>query len=355
MKYLSLFSGIGGFEVAIHRIFPNATCIGYSEIKPHAIKVYKHHFPKHKNLGDITKITEEQLMNIECDLLVAGFPCTNLSSMASIQGDNSGLNGKQSGLFYDMIRIIKIVRPTYIIIENNYSMNKSNRCVITETLQKLFDTKINLDIFNSADFGLQSRKRLFWTNFDIQNLDRICTQTWDNVLEPIEKVQDYFITHKMVHCLNHLVKYNKKFNTRIAYKFNNENAYKFKYIDTLNEVSRWQLTPKSDTAKDKAQTFLGSGGGSNNILIDRRHYMDDVFYARRFVPVEVERLFHYEEGYTDIKLSKTSRYNLLGNSVVIRVVEYILKSLKEHKKTLTKSVPKNGTKPDTNYKIQNLI
>jgi site-specific DNA-cytosine methylase len=47
MKYLSLFTGIGGFEVALHRVFPNAECIGYSEVKPHAIKVYEHHFPGH--------------------------------------------------------------------------------------------------------------------------------------------------------------------------------------------------------------------------------------------------------------------------------------------------------------------
>ena len=89
MKYLSLFSGIGGFEVAIHRIFPNAQCIGYSEVKPHAIDIYEHHFPDHKNLGDITKISNSTIKQVTkngCDLVVAGFPCTNLSSMANIRG-----------------------------------------------------------------------------------------------------------------------------------------------------------------------------------------------------------------------------------------------------------------------------
>lgn len=76
LKYLSLFSGIGGFEVAIHKVFPNAECIGYSEIKQNAIKVYEHHFPTHHNLGDIMDISEDKIGEIiqnGCDLIVGGF------------------------------------------------------------------------------------------------------------------------------------------------------------------------------------------------------------------------------------------------------------------------------------------
>ena len=56
VKYLSLFSGVGGFELAIHSVFPDAVCIGYSEVDSNAIKTYQKHFPEHVNLGDITKI-----------------------------------------------------------------------------------------------------------------------------------------------------------------------------------------------------------------------------------------------------------------------------------------------------------
>ena len=110
MKYISLFSGIGGFEQGIHKIYPNAECIAYSEIDKYAIQIYKTHFPEHVNLGDITKITNSKIKGLVkkygCDLVVSGFPCTNLSSMANIKGDNSGLKGPKSGLFYDMIRRI---------------------------------------------------------------------------------------------------------------------------------------------------------------------------------------------------------------------------------------------------------
>ena len=52
LRYMSLFTGIGGFEQAIHRVYPSAECVGFSEIKPAAIRVYSHHFPDHPNLGD---------------------------------------------------------------------------------------------------------------------------------------------------------------------------------------------------------------------------------------------------------------------------------------------------------------
>lgn len=336
MKYLSLFSGIGGFEVAIHKVFPDAECIGYSEVKPNAIKVYQSHFPDHKNLGDITEITEEiteeitSLAGKECDLLVAGFPCTNLSSMARFQGDSRGLKGNKSKLFYDMLRIIQFVNPKYIIIENNYSMSKSNRNKITKEIQNLFDTKIYTTMIDGKEVGIQSRKRVYWTNFHV-NIDNItCEQNWDDVLENIEDVEQYFLSDKMILCLNRMVNCKGKakagcMSSRIAIQIDDE-AYEFKEIATENAKTRWDITPKSDTNKNKSQTFVGSGGGGNNILIDRRY--PDGFFVRRFSPTEVERLFFYQDGYTDLGISKTSRYNLLGNSVITKVIEYICISLK---------------------------
>ena len=59
MKYLSLFSGIGGFECAIDQVFVKAKCLGFSEIDKMATKVYLTHFPDHPPLspdGDICKV-----------------------------------------------------------------------------------------------------------------------------------------------------------------------------------------------------------------------------------------------------------------------------------------------------------
>jgi len=68
MKYLSLFSGVGGFELGVG---DQHECIGFSEIDKYATQVYKKHF-NHKEYGDITKINAKELPDF--DLLVGGFP-----------------------------------------------------------------------------------------------------------------------------------------------------------------------------------------------------------------------------------------------------------------------------------------
>ena len=52
MKYLSLFTGIGGFELGIG---PAHECVGYSEIDKYAVQIYQKHF-NHKNLGNAVTV-----------------------------------------------------------------------------------------------------------------------------------------------------------------------------------------------------------------------------------------------------------------------------------------------------------
>lgn len=71
MTYFSAFSGAGGFEIALQSL--GHTCVGYSEIDPHALAIYRYHFPDHAPYGDITNIDAGTLPDF--DLLVGGFPC----------------------------------------------------------------------------------------------------------------------------------------------------------------------------------------------------------------------------------------------------------------------------------------
>src|SRR5271170_7620337 len=92
LRYISLFSGIGGFEIGIHKMFPKAVCLGYSEIDPHALAVYQEHYPDHPSLGNVRKIDGKSFRG-KVDLLVGGSPCQSLSTAGKLQG----LRGK-SGL-----------------------------------------------------------------------------------------------------------------------------------------------------------------------------------------------------------------------------------------------------------------
>lgn len=104
MKFLSLFSGIEACSVAWQQL--GWQCVGFSEIEPFPCALLDYHYPDIPNLGDVTKITEEQIKALgQIDLVVFGSPCTDLS----VAGKRQGLKGQASGLFYDAIRVFTII------------------------------------------------------------------------------------------------------------------------------------------------------------------------------------------------------------------------------------------------------
>ena len=184
MKYLSLFSGIGGFELGIHQAYESynksknerlqtkgnstsidsqyvqraASCIGYSEIDKYAIQIYNKHF-NHKNYGDITQLPWEELSNF--DLLVGGFPCPSFS----IAGKRKGLQDKRGELIFDIIKGLKIKQPKMFLLENVkglLSHDKGNTMeIICEALCEV-GYVIDFEVLNSKNFGVaQNRERVF--------------------------------------------------------------------------------------------------------------------------------------------------------------------------------------------------
>lgn len=105
MRYLSLFSGIEACTVAWKPL--GWECVAVAEIEPFPCAVLAHHYPNVPNLGDVTKITEQQIKELgQIDLVVFGSPCQNLS----VAGNRKGLQGESSGLFYEAIRLIQYAR-----------------------------------------------------------------------------------------------------------------------------------------------------------------------------------------------------------------------------------------------------
>lgn len=122
----SLFDGSGGFPLGA--ILNGITPIWSSEIEPFPIRVTTKRLPEVKHLGDISAINGADIEPV--DIITFGSPCTNLS----VAGKREGLEGEQSSLFFEAIRIIKEMRcatngcyPRWICWENvpgAYSSNK---------------------------------------------------------------------------------------------------------------------------------------------------------------------------------------------------------------------------------------
>lgn len=159
MKYLSLFSGIGGFELGIQNSNIEMECIGFSEIDKYAKSVYIRHFPQHKDLGDAREIRTEDLPDF--DLLVGGFPCQAFS----VAGKRRGFDDTRGTLFFEIARILKDKRPRYFLLENVRGLLSHNK---GETFQTILEVLSDLGyvvqwtLLNSADFQVpQRRERVF--------------------------------------------------------------------------------------------------------------------------------------------------------------------------------------------------
>lgn len=115
MKFLSLFDGCHMFGHAFRNV--GADCVGTSEIDKHAAAVTSYHYPQTPALGDVQNVE-----STNADLIVAGFPCQDLS----VAGDRRGLAGERSGLFWQIVRIARDNATPWLLLENVPGLLSSN-------------------------------------------------------------------------------------------------------------------------------------------------------------------------------------------------------------------------------------
>lgn len=111
MKIGSLFSGIGGLDLAAEAAFVGRT-VWQCEIEPFARKVLEVRWPDAVRHDDVRALTKASAA--KCDVITGGFPCTDLS----VAGKRAGLDGERSGLYHEMMRIVDELRPEWIVFEN---------------------------------------------------------------------------------------------------------------------------------------------------------------------------------------------------------------------------------------------
>ena len=148
-----MFDGISCGYLALQRAGLNIDTYYASEIEPHAEGISKYHFPDIVRLGDVNYYDNWNLPHIH--LLIGGSPCQDLSIA---KANREGLNGEKSGLFWKYVECLEKFKPDYFLLENNYSMPKAARDVISEVLG------VEPIMINSDLVSAQNRKRLYWTN-----------------------------------------------------------------------------------------------------------------------------------------------------------------------------------------------
>ena len=106
----SLFAGIGGFDFGLERA--GMSVKWQVEIDPYCNRVLAKHWPSVPRYGDICAMDWATVQPV--DLLCGGFPCQDIS----LCGNGAGLSGARSGLWREMVRAVRMVRPRYVIVEN---------------------------------------------------------------------------------------------------------------------------------------------------------------------------------------------------------------------------------------------
>lgn len=131
IKIGSLFAGIGGFELGLERAIPGSKTIWQVEQNAFCQKVLSKHWPNAKIYNDVRNITKDNVEPI--DILCGGFPCQDIS----LAGKGEGLDGKKSGLWWEMLRIISELRPRIVVMENVAAISIRGGCEVVGSLAEI--------------------------------------------------------------------------------------------------------------------------------------------------------------------------------------------------------------------------
>lgn len=164
IKYLDMYSGIGGFRSALDEV-GGFECVGYCEIDKFAKQAYETLYDTKGEMyfEDARNICPDDLPNI--DLICAGFPCQSFS----LAGKQRGFDDTRGTLFFEVARVAAAKRPALLYLENVQNLLSHDKGWTFETILEVLDDigyDVSWTVLNSANFGVpQSRNRVFITGF----------------------------------------------------------------------------------------------------------------------------------------------------------------------------------------------
>ena len=189
MKVLSLFSGVGGFDMGLENA--GMQTVFQCEWDKHANTILNKHWPHVPKWEDVSTLTGEHILSKApvIDVVAWGSPCQDLS----VAGKRGGLEGERSGLFHEGIRIIKELRketngqyPRISIWENVVGALNSNRGadfgIILNKMAEAGAMVIEWAVLDAQYFGVPQRRRRV---FVIAIFDPVLANRCPNPLLPV--------------------------------------------------------------------------------------------------------------------------------------------------------------------------
>lgn len=308
MKIVSLFSGIGGFDLGF--LQNNFEVIWANDFDKYAVQTYKENISSNIVFGDILDLKKEIPPH---DIILAGFPCQPFSTL----GKQQGFNDERGTLFYEILDIAKKHKTKILVLENVKNlMLHDKKQTFNKMLELLDKAGYNsfYEVLNAKDFGIpQQRARVFIVailrkftkeHFEFPIGVNLENSTQDLLDETVKK--EYFLTKKIA-------------KTILSW---GSGGYKAK--PTIDRKISKTLTATMHKMHRASQ---------DNYITDEKNFknFDDEnrINIRKLTPNECRKLQGFPNNWKQI-VSDTQAYKQFGNAVCVNVSNALAKKLKEY-------------------------
>ncbi|MBI2572225.1 DNA (cytosine-5-)-methyltransferase [Candidatus Woesearchaeota archaeon] len=336
LTYLDLFSGIGGFRLAMSRasksIGIKSRCVGYSEIDKYALTTYRSNFDTDDeiDIGDVTRLNSvaeirKSLPNF--DILFAGFPCQPFSLM----GMKKGFEDTRGTLFFHIAEILAIKKPPFFILENVRGLQTHDG---GKTLQRIISVLSNelgymteVKIMNSVNFGVpQIRRRLYilgsknkkvLTELDLNSISWKRKPKYQTTWHLLEKKTDekYYLSERIL-------------KTILAH--GSGNYYSKSEINRLvarpltASMHKMHRANQDNYYSDDFIQGVFKDGDVSKVSINKKG-------VRKITPLEAFRLQGFDDFFVKNAaangVSDTQLYRQAGNAITVNVAQSVLENL----------------------------
>jgi DNA (cytosine-5)-methyltransferase 1 len=316
LKFFDLFAGIGGFRLGMERA--GHTCVGSCEWDKYARETYKYNFNQYPEYDDAKDMHAQSLPSF--DVLCAGFPCQAFS----IAGKRLGFEDPRGNIFFEIARIAKAKRPSYLFLENvkgllSHEKGDTFRTIISTLDEMGYDAE--WQVLNSKYFVPQNRERVFIIGHlrgertrQIFPVGDFNSETDKPKLKQIGNVDTK----------GHNSLWGRVYDPNgIAPNLNANGGGMgaktglYAVDTTMIYLSNTNANMKQRIQERKETWTLGTGTDFG---------IKDGMRIRKLTPIECERLQGFPDNWT--QGSDTQRYKQCGNAVTVPVVEYIAKELR---------------------------
>lgn len=323
---ISLFSGVGAYEKAFKNLGLDIDILHYCENNKFAASGYSamHDVPEERNLGDISLVDISKLP--KCDLVTYSFPCQSISAAGRKEGIIKGKT--KSGLVYEALDVIEKCGPDVAIMEN--VKNLVGMTFINDfynLLSILDDMGYNnyWQQMNSKDYGMP------------QNRTRVILVSIKKTIDKGYKFPDTCKLDKKA------IDFIKKDDTNVRWVNEESDPITYKSLvkkgyREVEGVAKNPTTREYSGFKEIADCLLAHDALTKNIV----QFMNDEgkFVIRRMTPLESFRLMGFEDSdyykvkdrletqyYKGKEKSDTQIYKMAGNSVVVQLIEEVIKNI----------------------------